>query len=709
MEQNPYKKGYKIVKYYAGHSATLGEITQGSMTVECLWVKVDREIHDKVSSKLVMMREDDHPNLVRCLGEEKEGNQAFIAIERIYGRTLRAELDEAIQDKRYLPEPKILEWFSQIVHALNNLHERGLVHGSLDPNRVIINGPGKIKVDGYGLLACRTDPDIDESDPHPSYFAPEIRWLNEPFKRNQDIWALGALLFEMCFLEKCPWNVRNKEELQTMIPMAIDKQQEQIRRSGKQAYSDKLISLMKDMLKLKPTSRPTVEVINESELILPDSREQSSFNPYKSHFDANSGSGPQYRMESDEYKQDSLTSTQSAFSEKETFIINEEVSQKIPVNSVDGPDETFKVTVDNPKDVTLAIPKDGSIMRAAISQPDGSLLLSFESPHILVSVDLVKESVSHLQTYGIDNASGIYTRGDKKVIVVMGRNPSVLKDGLIIGLLNRTALADRCHNVWTKDHRLSASVGDNLYLLADDRFLVRYSLADIDKGVFDNESVVAINVSDFCVDQEFVYVLTTNGSVIKIGANGNHQTKNQASLEANKMEKWSCIKNVGGRVIVMATKSLNLGVMIYVHENLNKVLDSLTFKLTSNGHSNQTGGSADDELPQDPLGLLTPLLTLLKGAQRRPEGKGSELMFAEVVAERNRMAVMIVAERDGFVHVVTVSKHGKLSKVTSFDVVPPNVVGKHKVIWCMAKTQIPNTVLIGGWGWSRTVKIKVDG
>ena len=77
------------------------------------------------------------------------------------------------------------------------------------------------------------------------------------------------------------------------------------------------------------------------------------------------------------------------------------------------------------------------------------------------------------------------------------------------------------------------------------------------------------------------------------------------------------------------------------------------------------------------------------------------------MGEKRGMATAIVAERDGMVHVINISKHGKLHLVKSLDVVPSSKSGILKVIGCMAKTKHKDLVFMGGAGWWCTLKVNL--
>ena len=77
------------------------------------------------------------------------------------------------------------------------------------------------------------------------------------------------------------------------------------------------------------------------------------------------------------------------------------------------------------------------------------------------------------------------------------------------------------------------------------------------------------------------------------------------------------------------------------------------------------------------------------------------------MSEKKGMATALVAERDGMVHVVNISKFGKLHLLKSFNVVPSSAKDDHYIM-CFSKTKNAGDYFVGGMRWSWTVKLNVQ-
>jgi serine/threonine protein kinase/tetratricopeptide (TPR) repeat protein len=163
---------------------------------------------DKVSERLKHEARTasalNHPNICTIYEVGEDAGDVFIAMEYIEGRTL----SELIRQGPLSIE-KVLRFSSQISSALAYAHEKGVVHGDLKPNNIVVTPYGDAKILDFGL-ARRGDPvefdyktletataegEITLGGTLP-YMAPEQIEGNDATART-DIWSFGVTLYEM--------------------------------------------------------------------------------------------------------------------------------------------------------------------------------------------------------------------------------------------------------------------------------------------------------------------------------------------------------------------------------------------------------------------------------------------------------------------------------------------------------------------------------
>ena len=148
-----------------------------------------------------------HPNIAAIYGiEEAEGTRALV-LELVEGPTLADRIA-----KGPIPLDEALPIAKQIAEALEAAHEAGVIHRDLKPANIKVREDGTVKVLDFGLAkALDPAPDVDPSQSPAltaaatqmgvimgtaAYMAPE-QARGKTVDRRADIWAFGAVLFEM--------------------------------------------------------------------------------------------------------------------------------------------------------------------------------------------------------------------------------------------------------------------------------------------------------------------------------------------------------------------------------------------------------------------------------------------------------------------------------------------------------------------------------
>ncbi|WP_017588124.1 PASTA domain-containing protein [Nocardiopsis ganjiahuensis] len=95
----------------------------------------------------------DAPNLVRVLGDGRDGGHVYMVTERTRGETLSEVLGGGDQGLRYSPQVA-LSIVADILAALREAHDEGLVHGGPTPDDVILDDEGGVTVTGFRLVGA---------------------------------------------------------------------------------------------------------------------------------------------------------------------------------------------------------------------------------------------------------------------------------------------------------------------------------------------------------------------------------------------------------------------------------------------------------------------------------------------------------------------------------------------------------------------------
>ncbi|MCG8608044.1 protein kinase, partial [bacterium] len=137
----------------------------------------------------------DHPNICTVYEINEADGQTFIAMAYVEGHSLQ----DVVGGQNLVPLPDILNYATQIAEGLQAAHEKEIVHRDIKPANILITEKGHVRITDFGLakLAGRTQITKEGTSMGTvAYMSPEQTQGSEVDHRT-DIWALGAVLFEM--------------------------------------------------------------------------------------------------------------------------------------------------------------------------------------------------------------------------------------------------------------------------------------------------------------------------------------------------------------------------------------------------------------------------------------------------------------------------------------------------------------------------------
>ncbi len=156
---------------------------------------------DQFRKEALVVGRLNHPNVAMAFDFGEENGIDYLVTEYIPG----VNLDQKIRDEP-LPQNIVLGLGIQLMSGLEAAHRENIVHRDLKPNNIRINLDGQLKILDFGLAKLiepldeaaetanlTTDLSISGTVP---YMAPELLRA-EPFDARVDIWAAGAVLYEM--------------------------------------------------------------------------------------------------------------------------------------------------------------------------------------------------------------------------------------------------------------------------------------------------------------------------------------------------------------------------------------------------------------------------------------------------------------------------------------------------------------------------------
>uniref|UniRef100_A0A3B1KAH7 non-specific serine/threonine protein kinase n=1 Tax=Astyanax mexicanus TaxID=7994 RepID=A0A3B1KAH7_ASTMX len=140
--------------------------------------------------EIQILKTVEHQHIARVLEifDELSDGRVFVVME-----CAKMNLQEKIFDLTRVPIGQAKAWFSQLLSAVEYLHQQDIVHRDLKCRNVLVTADNQIKLAEFGLgrfyagcFYCTAD-----------YAAPEVITETPRDAKKSDVWSLGVILYTM--------------------------------------------------------------------------------------------------------------------------------------------------------------------------------------------------------------------------------------------------------------------------------------------------------------------------------------------------------------------------------------------------------------------------------------------------------------------------------------------------------------------------------
>ena len=136
-----------------------------------------------------------HPNIVTIYDIGKSGDVAYMAMELLDGKELRAMMAPG----KPMPVADAVDIAAQVAEGLGYAHEHDVVHRDIKPANIMIVRDGLVKITDFGIAHMRSTNIRTQTGfvlGSPKYLSPE-QVAGKRAEPSSDIFALGVILYEM--------------------------------------------------------------------------------------------------------------------------------------------------------------------------------------------------------------------------------------------------------------------------------------------------------------------------------------------------------------------------------------------------------------------------------------------------------------------------------------------------------------------------------
>lgn len=186
-----------------------------------------------------------HPNIVEMEAFFEDDVNYYI--EMVPHGLPGMDLFDYIELRTNMDEQECRSIFTQVAKAIHHLHTRALVvHRDIKDENVILDGEGRIKLIDFGSAAYIKSGPFDVFVGTIDYAAPEVL-AGKPYGgKEQDVWALGILLYTIIYKENPFYSIDEIMDRDLRVPYII---------------SDESIDLIRKMLDRNVEARANIDQV----------------------------------------------------------------------------------------------------------------------------------------------------------------------------------------------------------------------------------------------------------------------------------------------------------------------------------------------------------------------------------------------------------------------------------------------------------------
>jgi serine/threonine-protein kinase len=176
--------------------------THAALKVLAAELSLDDGFRQRFQREIDILRELEHPNIVRFLGSGEEKGRFYFAMELVDGPGF-----DVLQEKRgRIPWAEVLDLALQVTLALRHAHDRGVIHRDLKPSNLMRlpnaneDYPyGVVKLTDFGIASLFASPHLTVPGGvvgTAEYLSPE-QAAGKPVSKRSDLYSLGVVLYTL--------------------------------------------------------------------------------------------------------------------------------------------------------------------------------------------------------------------------------------------------------------------------------------------------------------------------------------------------------------------------------------------------------------------------------------------------------------------------------------------------------------------------------
>ncbi|XP_071700734.1 serine/threonine-protein kinase ATG1c-like isoform X2 [Rutidosis leptorrhynchoides] len=159
--------------------------------------KLNKKLEESLMSEIDILRNINHPNIIRLHDMIKEPGKIYLVLEFCRGGDLSVFIH-----KRHgrIPKSTSVHFMQQLAAGLKVLRDNQIIHRDLKPQNLLLltnEDNSMLKIADFGFARSLQPRGLAETlCGSPLYMAPEIMQLHK-YDAKADLWSVGAILFQL--------------------------------------------------------------------------------------------------------------------------------------------------------------------------------------------------------------------------------------------------------------------------------------------------------------------------------------------------------------------------------------------------------------------------------------------------------------------------------------------------------------------------------
>lgn len=259
-------------------------------------------------AELDVLRQLDHPNIVKYLGEETDLDAGCIRIymDLVSGGSIRSLLTTYGK----LQERQAASFTRQVLDGLVYLHSKHIVHRDLKGDNLLVEPSGVLKLADFGTAGVVSALAYSKETGGTAFFmSPEVLTNEKVISEKADIWSVGCCVLEMMAGKPPLVNLHSQYAIMMMIAESKGELLHHYLPAESNTWSAELQDFLRCCLRRNPEERPSAEELLHHPWISSStsSAQGSSSNDVRPHYPHNrfsaSNSQPSARGETTQSSQ----------------------------------------------------------------------------------------------------------------------------------------------------------------------------------------------------------------------------------------------------------------------------------------------------------------------------------------------------------------------------------------------------------------------